>query len=191
MSVRRWAGVLSVALGGLIGTAPGVWAHGLGARAGTAEEVAAAAKVYTTVRSVAANPLARARAAAEGRLSAESTAAAVRPNAVDNSTLAAFPPIGDQGEQNSCVAWAAGYYYNTYTQAMDEGLDVSHGDRSHTCSPSFLYPLLNDGADQGAYGQAAMELLNVTGCSSPWTSTFREARWFWIFSSMILSWAAC
>ncbi|MFO1271858.1 MAG: dockerin type I domain-containing protein [Rubrivivax sp.] len=50
---------------------------------------------------------------------------AALPAAVDNSLSPHFPPIGDQSGRNSCAAWAAGYYYATYTQAADEGLDVS------------------------------------------------------------------
>ena len=47
------------------------------------------------------------------------------PTTVDNSLSHHFPPIGDQEGRASCVAWAVGYYWATYTQAMDEGLDVS------------------------------------------------------------------
>ena len=47
------------------------------------------------------------------------------PPSVDNSLSPHFPPIGDQEGRSSCVAWAAGYYWSTYTQAADEGLDVS------------------------------------------------------------------
>jgi hypothetical protein len=47
------------------------------------------------------------------------------PPSADNSLSPHFPPIGDQEGRSSCVAWAAGYYWSTYTQAADEGLDVS------------------------------------------------------------------
>lgn len=128
-------------------------------------------RLYTEVRSVEPNEMARARVQEEVGRTADQTRttallAATRPSAVDNSTLAWFPPIGDQGYQNSCVAWAVGYYYDTYTQARDEGLDVSNGDSAHICSPSFLYPLLNDGLDEGAYLEAAVAKLSVIGCSS-------------------------
>jgi C1A family cysteine protease len=141
------------------------WARGLGARPGTPAEVARMAALYTRRAEVAPHAFARARAAQEGRVTASGTTA-TRPSAVDNSTLAWFPPIGNQGDQNSCVAWAVGYYYDTYLQAKDEGLTVSGGDTNEICSPSFLYPLLNDGADNGLYLDATLAELAVTGCSS-------------------------
>lgn len=50
---------------------------------------------------------------------------AAMPTRVDNSLAPFFPPIGEQEGRSSCVAWAAGYYWSTYTQAADEGIDVS------------------------------------------------------------------
>jgi hypothetical protein len=141
--------------------------HGLGARPATAKEQAYVEERRVDVRAIAPNEISRARAQEErarGGLSARDLAD--RPSAVDNSTLPWFPPIGDQGYQNSCVAWAAGYYYDTYTQAMDEERDVSHGDATHTCSPAFLHPLINDGVDEGAYLDYGMARLAVIGCSS-------------------------
>jgi C1A family cysteine protease len=153
------------------------WGHGLGARRGTPEEQAAVSALYTEVRAVAPNEMARARADEERRaaLGPQSLATATRPAAVDNSTSAWFPPIGNQGEQNSCVGWSVGYYYDTYTQARDEGIDVSKGDAAHICSPAFLYPLLNDGVDQGAYLEAAVAKLSVIGCSSLALTPYSES----------------
>jgi C1A family cysteine protease len=165
---------LAIGVLGANGTA--AWAHGLGARRGTPEEQAYVRAVYTEVRAVQPNELARARAAEEQRSlsGAQSLATATRPSAVDNSTSAWFPLIGDQGNQNSCVAWAVGYYYDTYTQSMDEGINVSTGDLTHTCSPSFLYPLMNDGVDEGAYLDYAMARLSVIGCSSLSLTPYNE-----------------
>ena len=85
---------------------------------------------------------------------------------MDNSTLPYFPPIRSQGSQGSCTAWASCYYYDTYTQAFDEGYTVSGGDNNHILSPAFMYPLINDGMDWGAYTAFAMARLNDIGCSS-------------------------
>ena len=87
---------------------------------------------------------------------------------VDNSLSMYFPPIGNQGGQGSCTAWAACYYYNTYTQAQDEGLDVSGGNTDYICSPGFMYPLVNGGYDGGANTEYVVYRLNEVGCSS-WT----------------------
>ena len=164
--------------------------RGLGARPPTPAEQAYIDAVYTKVRFVAPNALARARAAAEieaARLDGKvSVAIESLPSAVDNSTLAYFPPIRSQGSQGSCTCWAAGYYYNTYTQALDEGFDVSGGDNDLICSPAFLYPLVNGGHDWGANTQYVMSRLNDIGCSSwslkpyssaDWTSWPSEAAW--------------
>lgn len=66
---------------------------------------------------VASNALAKRRALLAGQ--------AALPSVVDNSLSHHFPPIGDQQWTPTCGAWAAGYYWSTYTQAVDEGLDVS------------------------------------------------------------------
>src|SRR3712207_4126743 len=50
-------------------------------------------------------------AGAEYSTSGEVLAGAL-PASVDNSTLAAFPPIGAQ-KWNNCVAWAMGYYQSS------------------------------------------------------------------------------
>jgi hypothetical protein len=162
---------------------------GLGARRPTPAEQAYIDEVYKEAETVEPTALSRERARRETDAPGLRERASVlgdRPAAVDNSALPWFPPIGDQGYQNSCVAWAAGYYYNTYTQAMDAGIDVSGGDPQHVCSPSFLYPLLNGGLDEGASLGYAMARLGVTGCSSlalkpydqtDYTSWPSEAAW--------------
>ena len=123
LSVVAWAVMLGA-------TGSDASEFGLGARAENARERAYVDAVYREVRSVEPNPLARERASAElnADMRTASLALSDRPSAADNSTLPWFPPIGNQGYQNSCVGWAAGYYYNTYVQAMDEAIDVSGWD---------------------------------------------------------------
>jgi len=165
---------LALAAGAHGGAEPG---HGLGARPGTLKERAYVEARRVLVREVAPNSFARERARAEptGMPELAALSAAARPSAVDNSALPWVPPIGNQGYQNSCVAWSAGYYYNTYTQAMDEGIDLSNGNLNHICSPAFLYPLLNDGVDEGAYLDYAMARLSVIGCSSLSLTPYSES----------------
>ncbi len=95
------------------------------------------------------------------------------PTAVDNSALSYFPPIGSQGIQGSCTAWATGYYFSSYTQAMDEGYAASDGAPGHLCSPGFLYPLTNNGSDNGAVEQEVLTALCDVGCATladtPWS----------------------
>jgi len=146
--------------------------RGLGERPATPKEQIAIDAAYRQVSSVPSNDLAWARVRAEIRAAeARGETAPARdglPTSVDNSTLQYFPPIRSQGNQGSCTAWASCYYYNTYTQALDEGFDVSGGDNDHICSPGFMYPLTNDGFDEGASLEYAMLKVCDVGCSS-WT----------------------
>jgi len=164
--------------------------RGLGHRPPTPAEQAHIDAVYTGVTQVPANDLARARVKAEaetaGATGRQPSRSPALPSAVDNSILQYFPPIGNQGNQGSCTCWASCYYYSTYTQAMDEGYNVSAWDPDHTLSPDFMYPLVNDGLDLGANTQFVMSRLNDVGASSwalepyselDWTSWPSEAAW--------------
>lgn len=135
-------------------------AKGMGALRYNAEQWAEVSKKAHKVVSVEPNQLSRMRAQLSGSVGLATK--------VDNSLSAYFPPIGDQGSQGSCTAWASAYYFNTYTQAKDEGYNVSGGDYTKICSPAFIYPLVNSGVDNGAYTDEAMDRMNVTGCCS-WT----------------------
>jgi C1A family cysteine protease len=139
------------------------------------------------VTEVQPSTLALARAAVQKKStttasSADSTKATVSastlPTSVDNSTSIYFPPIGDQGWQGSCTAWAAGYYYNTYLQAKDEATTASTGNTSVICSPTFLYDLTNDGVDYGAYTSDVMTQLNKSGCCSLAEMAYDSDRYF-------------
>ncbi len=48
-----------------------------------------------------------------------------------------FPSPGDQGDQASCVGWAASYAVKSYHEYVERGWDL--GDKSHVFSPSFVY----------------------------------------------------
>ncbi len=165
MRRREWQmmRVLICLLGLLALTSAARASGGGGARAGTPAEQAYVAARRVQVSRVEANAFSRARAVAE---TGTASAATTRPSAVDNSTLKWFPPIGNQGYQNSCVPWAAGYYYNTYTQAADADLDASSGQTDRLCSPAFLYALVNNGIDNGAYLDYTLARMNAIGCST-------------------------
>ena len=70
-------------------------------------------------------------------------------------------PVGEQGQQSSCVAWAVGYYYKTYQEAAQHHWDVSKAD--HRFSPSFIYNQVNGGVDRGASFPAAFQCLIDSG----------------------------
>ncbi len=48
-----------------------------------------------------------------------------------------LPPVKSQGSQGSCVAWAVGYYYATYKEAVERNWDTTTLD--HQLSPSYIY----------------------------------------------------
>ena len=112
-------------------------------------------------------------------------AMADRPSAVDNSTLMYFPPVGGPQEIGDCTCWSSAYYYNTYTQAYDEGLDASDGDPNVICSPRFLFALIAQGSWGAECTEHAMARLADVGCapasehplSTHWTVWPTEAAW--------------
>ncbi len=85
-----------------------------------------------------------------------------------------FPPIGNQGSQGSCTAWATGYCLASYMAARSlEWSSLS--TTNHQASPSFLYP--RAGAKWRAYAGSwtcgdgtsiyhALQVLQEVGCSS-------------------------
>jgi len=100
-------------------------------------------------------------------------------SSVDHTIDPWFPPIGDQGEEGSCVAWAVGYYMKTYQEAKEHGWDLSgakweggyHGHptpvyQNRIISPDFIYHLINGGVDQGSYFYSAIDLVCSLGASS-------------------------
>jgi hypothetical protein len=98
------------------------------------------------------------------------------PSAVDNSATPWFPPIGNQGSQGSCTAWAVGYYVKTFQEAKEHSWNLSGTNweggyygyptpsyQSKIMSPAFIYHLINDGANKGTNFQDAIQLVNYVG----------------------------
>lgn len=80
------------------------------------------------------------------------------PDSVD--LRAGLPPVGDQGRQNSCVAWAVGYYYKSYQEAREQLWSLASQD--HQFSPAFIYnqrPTANCKLDRGMTIVAALRIL--------------------------------
>lgn len=106
---------------------------------------------------------------------------ASRPQAINpfgassNATLpasadltASLPPIGDQGQLGSCVAWATGYAAATYTanRQYNWGADTAQ----HQASPGYLYQeLLNADSfpcGSGTLVATSVNILIQKGCAS-------------------------
>lgn len=118
------------------------------------------------------------------------------PRWVDHS--ADMPPVGDQGSQGSCTAWAVGYYYKSYQERLEHGWSLA--DPARQFSPAFIYNQINGGHDYGSWFGDAFQLLceqggasmalapyNAGDCTS-WPSEaaydsalpYRCQQWYWI-----------
>ena len=75
-----------------------------------------------------------------------------------------MPPVGNQGRQGSCVAWAHGYNQKTHAEFVEHGWEVENPN--HQMSPAFLYNQVNGGQDRGTSGSKVMKLMCEQGCAS-------------------------
>jgi C1A family cysteine protease len=75
-----------------------------------------------------------------------------------------LPPVGDQGKQGSCVAWAVGYACLSYLEAQQQKNKPT--DTHHIFSPAFIYNQINHHKDKGSSIDAALELLKSKGCAT-------------------------
>lgn len=94
------------------------------------------------------------------------------PSSIDLSSQ--MPPVGNQGRQNSCVAWATGYAIKSYL-LKNNGQSTSYdppfagGKGNYVFSPAFIYNQQNGGEDKGLYYYKTMEFLKSNGVA-PWSS---------------------
>ncbi len=84
------------------------------------------------------------------------------PSSVDHS--ADMPPVGNQGGQGSCTAWATAYYHKSYQEWVEHSWSLA--DSNHLFSPSFVYNQINGGADNGSWFGDAFQVLCDMGSSS-------------------------
>jgi len=83
--------------------------------------------------------------------------------AVDNGS--GLPPIGDQGSEGSCTAWAGTYAVKTYyMKKANPSLNLALAQNQ--ASPRFAYNLYNGGVDDGGYGHEPFEVFMRYGCAS-------------------------
>ncbi len=69
------------------------------------------------------------------------------------------PPVGNQGNQGSCVAWSSAYAARTIEEAARTGADPN----SLRFSPSFLYNQIGLENCDGSYIERAMEFMTQSG----------------------------
>jgi hypothetical protein len=75
-----------------------------------------------------------------------------------------MPPVGNQGQQGSCAAWAIGYYQKTHYEWLEHEWDL--GQTSHQFSPAFIYNQINGGADSGSGYSDAFALITDQGSAT-------------------------
>lgn len=75
-----------------------------------------------------------------------------------------MPPVGDQGNQGSCVAWAIGYSLKSMQEGIDQGWTLNTS--SHLFSSAYIYNQINNGADNGSYISDGLNLVVNQGCST-------------------------
>lgn len=94
--------------------------------------------------------------------------------AVDLS--AQLPPIGDQGNQGSCIGWSSTYYYKTWSEKQEHtGWNIS--DSRYDFSPSWTYNQINGGVDQGATFPDAFTLLQNKGAVDMAEFTYTDSNY--------------
>jgi hypothetical protein len=76
------------------------------------------------------------------------------PESIDLSDK--LPPVGNQGMQQSCVAWAVAYALKSYQEKIESG-------QQSRFSPSFIYNQINNGQNAPTYVTDALNVLSQQG----------------------------
>jgi hypothetical protein len=88
------------------------------------------------------------------------------PSSVDLSDD--MPPPGDQGNQQSCVAWAVAYALKSQQEKVERGwiiYDTNGINFDRVFSPSFIYNQINGGTDSGSNFADAFRILITQGAA--------------------------
>ncbi|MFW5860360.1 MAG: hypothetical protein ACOCYP_10080, partial [Planctomycetota bacterium] len=88
------------------------------------------------------------------------------PDAVDNSTLDCFPPVGNQGTLGSCASFSTTYYMLTHMTGLVRGWNAKTGGDAYRFSTRWTYNLNNGGSDRGSSRQAAISLFADHGAAT-------------------------
>ena len=82
------------------------------------------------------------------------------PSAID--LAGNFPAVGSQGQQSSCVGWAAAWL-KSYHERIEEGWDFR---QATTFSPAWIYNQINRGRDEGSNPVHALRLIVSSGAAT-------------------------
>ncbi len=80
------------------------------------------------------------------------------------SLAPSMPTPMDQGSIGSCGSCSTGYAWKSHMEAVARGWSPSGG--AHTFSPSYLYPQVNGGGDNGSYFEDNLFVLCSRGVST-------------------------
>jgi hypothetical protein len=86
-----------------------------------------------------------------------------------------LPPVAHQGGQNSCVAWATGYYCYGYLVAQRRGLSAEQrAEPRFEFSPAYLYNQIKWHNDGGSVIPDALRVLKTQGCATLAEMPYRD-----------------
>ena len=88
-----------------------------------------------------------------------------------------FAPVGDQGMQGSCTAWANVYYAYGYMEAKDYGWDASSGNTDYLLSPAWAYNKIA-AFDYGSMPIDAGELIKQWGVATLTTMPYDDTDFY-------------
>lgn len=79
-----------------------------------------------------------------------------------------LPPIGDQGQYGTCVAWASAYNARTYLYAKENNLSKSQlASASNQFSPKYIFYALNNRSScDGSYFEEVLDLIQKKGVAT-------------------------
>lgn len=83
------------------------------------------------------------------------------PSKVDLSKY--MPPVGSQGMQSSCVAWATAYAAKSYQEYVEHEWKYN---KDTLFSPAYIYNQINGGVDHGSSIYDACQLMVKQGCAT-------------------------
>lgn len=92
-----------------------------------------------------------------------------------------MPPVGNQGNQNSCVAWAVAYANYSYLNMKSNICNYTfNGAINDEClfSPSFIYNQINDGGNNGTNFLRAFEVMRTQGVAPLSSMPYDERNWW-------------
>ena len=81
-----------------------------------------------------------------------------------------MPPVGNQGIQQSCVAWAVAYALTSYQEKQELG-------QQYLFSPSFIYNQINNGMNAPTYVTDALNVLSDQGVCELTEMPYNENDW--------------